>query len=275
MDEPNDKANGPTFIKRGAILKFARDPHPGIDRYLVTETSGLLVLFPQGKGGPQDPVESAQSVPPSEPDRDAHLRGAFKVLGDRVSASVWTTSLNPYTDLTEDFRRLESQAAVREDVSAYLLTHSSVRSAVDMLFTSISMSARADWRIAPESMRGVMARGWFLGRWVPTFLVLDGPILRFLTSQVFRRQQGSAELLRAVRAFFSNRDFMLLRHAFAHWSFSWSSDGVDSEIVSLGGSTSEEVRISRSEADAFHIITFALVEAIHHVFLENPGGIPL
>jgi RNA polymerase sigma-70 factor (ECF subfamily) len=37
------------------------------------------------------------------------------------------------------------------------------------------------------------------------------------------------------------------------------------EIVVLGQSPSEEVRASRSEADAFHIITFALVEAIHDV----------
>lgn len=148
-------------------------------------------------------------------------------------------------------------------------TNSTVASAAEMVFTSMAMSARGDWRSAPASLRGVAARGWFLGRWIPTFLVLDGPILRFLTSQAFRRVEGGADLLRAVRTFFSSRDFILLRHAFAHWSFSWSTDGVDSEIVGIGRSQSEEVRATRSEIDAFHIVTFALVEAINEVFLER------
>jgi hypothetical protein len=278
MDEPDDTADGPIFsaTKKGAVVEFARDPHPGTDRYLVMEAPGLLVLIPHDKRGPQASVESVPSALPADrPDRDAHLRRAFGVLRDRISASVWTSSLHPFVDLTNEFRRLEGQASVREDVSAYLRANSSVCNAVEMLFTSIAMSARADWRAAPESMRSVVARGWFLGRWVPTFLVLDGPILRFLTSQAFRRQQGPAEMLRAVRAFFSNHDFMLLRHAFAHWSFSWSTDGVDSEIVAMGRSPSEEVRVSRSEADAFHIITFAVVEAIHDVFLESGPTRPL
>jgi hypothetical protein len=93
--------------------------------------------------------------------------------------------------------------------------------------------------------------------------------MRFLTSGAFRRQTGSPTLLRAVRAFFSNRDFMLLRHAFAHWSFSWQTDGSDSAIVAHGRSAGEEVRVSRAEADSFHITTFALVEAVHEVFLEG------
>lgn len=62
---------------------------------------------------------------------------------------------------------------------------------------------------------------------------------------------------------------MLLRHAFAHWSFSWRTDGSDSQIVGLGRTPTEEVRVLRSEADAFHIITFALVEAIHEVCLKS------
>jgi hypothetical protein len=138
-----------------------------------------------------------------------------------------------------------------------------------MLFTSISMSARADWRSAPPRVPGVVARGWFLGRWLPTFLVLDGPILRFLKSAAFRRQDPVISLLRNVRAFFDTRDLMLLRQAFAHWSFRWETEGDDSFIVGLGDSTTETVRASRAEIDAFHLVTFALIEAIDEVFLRD------
>jgi hypothetical protein len=138
-----------------------------------------------------------------------------------------------------------------------------------MLFTSIAMSARADWRSVPGEFRGVAARGWFLGRWVPTFLVLDGPILRFLNSPAFRRPDGSPAFLRAVRTFFHAKDFMALRHAFAHWSFSWTTNGIDSEIVTAGRAPSEQIHVSRKEADAFHILTFAVVDAIHDAFIRT------
>jgi hypothetical protein len=162
-----------------------------------------------------------------------------------------------------------AQPLVQQDVAAYLAENPSVANAVQMLFTSIAMSARADWRSVPAEFRRVAARGWFLGRWIPTFLVLDGPILRFLNSPAFRRQDGSGEFLRAVRSFFQAKDFMTLRHAFAHWSFSWATNGVDSEIVAFSRTSSEEVRVSRKEADAFHILTFAVVEAISDTFLRG------
>lgn len=62
---------------------------------------------------------------------------------------------------------------------------------------------------------------------------------------------------------------MALRHAFAHWSFSWATDGADSEIVTRGQIPSHEIRMSWKEADALHILTFAVVEAIHDTFIRS------
>lgn len=261
-----------TVTKKGRLLELPRDPHPDSDRYMAIEAPGMLVLF--AKEGNRPPLADDEAVaaavqPRQEPDRNSHLQRAFVALSSRIASSPWTSSDQPYSAMVTAFGDLYSQTDVRADVCTYLGQNPSVASAVEMLFTSVAMSARADWRATPDSVRGVAARGWFLGRWIPTFLVLDGPIMRFLTSEAFRRQTGSPVLFRAVRAFFSNRDFMLLRHAFAHWSFSWRTDGNDSEIVTIGRSPGEEVRVSRAEADAFHIITFALVEAVHEVFLEG------
>lgn len=275
---PIDDADGsPVFMvtKKGCVLELPQDPHPESDEYMAIEAPGMLVLFAKGKDGrfPARPEEveelAAAASSRQEPDRDEHLRRAFAALSSRIEPSTWTSSNQPYTDMVATFNNLYSQNDVRTDVSAYLESNPSVGTAIEMLFTSVAMSARADWRAAPASMRGVAARGWFLGRWIPTFLVLDGPILDFLKGQAFRRQAGSPAFFRAVRAFFSTRDFMLLRHGFAHWSFSWRTDGTDSEIVTRGNGPRKEVRVSRAEADAFHIITFALVEAVHEVFLEG------
>ncbi len=261
-----------TVMKKGRLLELPRDPHPQSDQYMAIEAPGMLVLFAKGDNAPliaENEAPPATVQPRPEPKRDEQLRRAFSVLSSRISPSAWASSDQPYAALVTAFQDLYSQTDVRADVCTYLERNPSVGSAVEMLFTSVAMSARADWRATPISVRGVAARGWFLGRWIPTFLVLDGPIMRFLTSEAFRRQTGTPVMFRAVRAFFSNRDFMLLRHAFAHWSFSWRTDGKDSEILAIGRKPEEEVRVSRAEADAFHIITFALVEAVHDVFLEG------
>lgn len=268
-DETNDS---PVFtvVKKGHVLEMPRDPHPGSTQYTAIETPGMLVLFVKEhdtllSSGEVKGEETELSV--ENPDRDAHLRRAFATLDSRVKSSAWTSSNKPYSEMIAAFRDLYSQDDVRADVSAYLASNPSVGSAVEMLFTSIAMSARADWRATPVSMRGVAARGWFLGRWIPTFLVLDGPIMRFLKSEAFRRQTGSSLLFKAIRAFFMNRDFMSLRHGFAHWSFSWEVEGGDSLITALGLDSGEQVQVLRTEADAFHIVTFALVEAVHDVFI--------
>lgn len=67
-------------------------------------------------------------------------------------------------------------------LEVYLRTHTGLRRAVNMLFTFIAMSARARGQETPVASRAVAARGWFLGRWVPTFLIVDGPIGRFVCS---------------------------------------------------------------------------------------------
>lgn len=269
--------NSPVFFatKKGKALRLERDPDPATKQYMVMDAPGMLLLFPKSKNGDK-PVELPEFL--QEPrssngiDRDAQLRRAFDALKSRVSQTVWAESAKPYSALIDGLRRLHGQDAVREDVSAYLSANPAVGNAIEMFFTSVAMSTRADWRASPTSMRGVMARGWFLDRWVPTFLVLDGPILRFLKSHAFRRQNGGYETLRAVRAFFEDRDFMRLRHAFAHWSFTWNVIADDSEIVGSGKTHGDEVRMLRSEVDAFHIITFAVVDAIYSVFMEKASA---
>jgi hypothetical protein len=254
--------------KRGSTLEFSTDPDPGTERYLVVDApGGMLVLVPSDR-----PVVDALTPSTDQThdiDRNAQLRSAFAALGSRVSATVWSRSAEPETTLVEGFNELAGQQVVRDDVRAYVEANPSVLGAAEMLFTSIAMSARADWRAAPAEFRGVAARGWFLGRWIPTFLVLDGPILRFLNSSAFRRQVGCTDFLRAVRIFFHARDFMALRHGFAHWSFSWTTNADDSEIVVHAHESKNEVRVSRREVDAFHILTFAVVQAINQCLLRD------
>jgi hypothetical protein len=262
-DEPMFSAT-----KRGRNIQLSRDPHPDADGYLVVEAPGLLVLFSKERTESKEATRNHGPKKVERSDRDAQLRDAFLTLGSRVTSSLWSQSAKPHSELIAGFRALAEQPSVQQDVTEYLDEEPSVANSTQMLFTSLAMSTRADWRSVSAEFRGVAARGWFLGRWIPTFLVLDGPILEFLKSRAFRRQEGSREFLRAVRSFFDAENFMALRHAFAHWSFSWVADGNDSEIVAFSRSQSMEFRVSRKEVDAFHILTFAVVSAINDTFLR-------
>lgn len=260
----------PFFLARkdGRRLELDRDPHPDATSYLAIETPEFLVLFPDGSPAAFELLLAPEAPERAPRDREAQLCHAFGVLKTRISQSPWTSSITPHADLVAALRKLADQPAVAEDVATFLSQNPDVASAAEMLFTSIAMSARADWRAAPPQVRGTAARGWFLGRWLPTFLVLDGPMLRFLKSPAFRRQNPAVPLLRSVRAFFDTKDFMLLRHAFAHWSFRWDRHDGESTIVGLEGG-GETVRATRSEIDAFHIITFAMIHALDEVFLRE------
>lgn len=262
--------------KNGLSVVLERDPHSDVTRYMVVEApGGLLVLFPQdGRKPAAPPITHLIDTPSMDdehaaPDREFQLRRAFEELRARLTPSEWPGATEtPFGDLVAALQSIMAQEPVAQDIAAYLAAHPGVANSFEMLFTSIAMSARADWRSAPANIRGVVARGWFLGRWLPTFLVLDGPILRFLKSTAFRRQDSPSRTLRAVRRFFEAADFIQLRHAFAHWSFRWDVDGDDSTIVGTNDAGAETVRFTRAETDAFHILTYAVIEALDDVILR-------
>jgi len=116
----------------------------------------------------------------SAAEKDEILTDAFARLRSRGISSDWTTSTHPHTALWQECRRLMQDQAFATELADFLRSRTILRRAIQMFFTQISMSARADWRAAPEPIRGVVARGWLLGRWLPTFLMIDGPIGRFV-----------------------------------------------------------------------------------------------
>jgi hypothetical protein len=163
--------------------------------------------------------------------------------------------------------------AFGSELTAFLRTRTILRRAIQMFFTQISMSARADWTAAPPEIRGVVARGWFLGRWLPTFLIIDGPIGRFLyhkTSPLHAHLDRRFPLLAAARALIGEKLFLQVRNGFAHWGFDWEVVGGDSYIVIYDWERDLPIaRLHQREADAFHIAAFALIEILDEVVISQ------
>jgi len=162
------------------------------------------------------------------------------------------------------------------DLQTYLQSHTIIRHALEMFFTQISMSARAQWYNVPDEIRPITARGWFLGRWIPTFLIIDGPIGRFickgespLCSQL-KSQHKQYPLLASARDFLNNDLFRRLRNGFGHWAFGWEAVGTESYVVAYDWKTGQPTaRLHQEEADAFHIAAFALIEILDDVIISQ------
>ncbi len=209
-------------------------------------------------------------------EKDAMLRAAFARLAARVEASPWVASAGPYSQLRDECLGLLADTDFGAKLGAYLAAHAAVRRAFEMFFTFIAMAARAQWQDAPEQIRGITARGWFLGRWVPTFLIIDGPVGRFvlsedspLTSHLGAR---TGPLLRSVRGFLNDRTFRLLRNGFAHWAFDWEVVGPDSYVVAYDWERDlPTAKLHLEEADAYHIAAFAVIEILNDAFISPPS----
>lgn len=209
----------------------------------------------------------------SLPEKDEMLRSAFLRVGHRVETSAWVTSTAPYSQLREECLGLAGDPDFGAKLRAYLAGHAIVRRAFEMFFTFITMAARAQWQDAPEHVRGITARGWFLGRWVPTFLIIDGSVGRFVLSEdsllSSRVASGTSPLLGSVRGFLNDRTFRLLRNGFAHWAFDWDVVGPDSYVVAYDWERDlPTAKLHLEEADAYHIVAFAVIEILNEAFIS-------
>jgi hypothetical protein len=209
-------------------------------------------------------------------EKDAILRDAFRALDARGFSSPWAKHPTPFTALHAECLEVMAESAFAAELRTYLRTHSIVRRALEMFYTHISMAARARWDEVPEHIRPITARGWFLGRWLPTFLIIDGPIGRFVcsdTSPLYSRLGPNRPILSAARDFLNDRLFKLLRNGFAHWGFDWEVVGRESYVIAYDWERDLPVaKLHQSQADAFHIIAFALVEVLDDVFISQRSG---
>lgn len=210
----------------------------------------------------------------SPEEKDRILTEAFGRLKARGIGSAWASNSKPYSALFEESARLVASASFRDQLGTYLRIHTVLRRSVLMLFTSVSMAASAQWQQTPADIRAVAARGWFLGRWIPTFLIVDGPIGRFFcgSDSPLSSFYGEAyPVVTAARDFLNDRLFRLLRNSFAHWAFDWEVVGGQSYVIAYDDERDlPTAKMHQLECDAYHIIAFAIVEVLNDVFIHEP-----
>jgi hypothetical protein len=216
-------------------------------------------------------MKSAKGWSPLQ--KDAQLREVLAKLHARGVRSKWTTSTQPFTGLWNECAMLVQDAEFCKELDDYLRVRTTIPRAVEMLFTTVAMAATADWKSAPEEYRGIGARGWFIGRWLPTFLIIDGPLGRLLDgddSPLKHRYGQALPLFTGARDLVMDRTFRLIRNSLAHWSFHWKVVGSESYLVAYDWERDlPQAKLHLSEADAYHLAAFAVVEILHDVILKR------
>lgn len=201
------------------------------------------------------------------------LREALARLADRFPGSAWAASEVPFEALRAECLVLASEPSFTAELKRYLASRTIVRRAITTFFSQIAMAARARPDDVPEQHRPVAARGWFIGRWLPTFLVIDGPIGRFFlhdSSPLARRLGPDLPVLSAARDLIADKTFRTLRNGFAHWGFDWEVVGGASYVVAYDWERDlPTAKLHQQEADAFHICAFALIEVVEDVLISE------
>ncbi|MBL8098813.1 MAG: hypothetical protein JNK81_06500 [Anaerolineales bacterium] len=205
--------------------------------------------------------------------KDSMMKDAFLLLSSRKISSTWLDHEKPYTALEEECKELMRDLKFVSDLRKYLDNKLYISRSVKMLLTYMSMSENSRWQETPEWMHPVTTKGWYLIRWIPTALGIDGPIGRFLlreNSPIYPRLGNNIPLITAAKEFLYNKDFKALRNGLAHWSFDWeiSTDNIYI-VIYKEGKDSILTKMSINEVNGFHTITFGLTEILDSVFFKS------
>ncbi|MHB1422588.1 MAG: hypothetical protein ACYC3I_05220 [Gemmataceae bacterium] len=153
-----------------------------------------------------------------------------------------------------------------------------VQESLETLLAQLAMSANVPWQDVPPIQQSLARRGWHIGRWLPTFLLIDGPLGRLLKdkesplTQLLRddHKKSLLPLLANARDAFNNDLFRRVRNGFGHWSFFWKDVGQSSVITILNWEKgTEEARLSLLESEALHFVSYSVIYSIDEEILRR------
>lgn len=202
-------------------------------------------------------------------DKDPLLRELLPVLAARRLVTGWAASATPYADLERDCRSACADAQDLQALASYLRANSVIQATVKTLLASFAMTANTKWQDVPVLQQPLARPGWHVARWLPTFLIIDGPLGRVLRdadsplNAILRRRPQSYPALEQGRDLFNDDFFRIVRNGFGHWSFVWRDAGDDPRIDIIDWKTgATTATLTLLDAEALHVASFSIIEAL-------------
>jgi len=205
----------------------------------------------------------------SGPQKDELLRGLLQPLAIRGIAKRWSALQKPASALTLECRAVAADGVARDEFRCYLQANSIIQLTVETLLSHLAMTANVRWQDIKGVVQPLARRGWHIARWLPTFLIIDGPLGRFLRAAdsplntLLRKDHATYPVLTQARDAFNHDLFRQLRNGVGHWSFQWEEVGNGPRLVMMNWESGQPtVTITLLEAEALHLLSFSVIEAL-------------
>jgi hypothetical protein len=203
----------------------------------------------------------------------------FDLLKARGLAVSWANHHDPRAGLIAECEILGSDSEFLIELKSYLAKNPVILQSLDTVLAQLAFSAGVHWQQASETLQPLARRGWHLSRWLPTFLVIDGPLGRLLRdtnsplAKTLKTTRGAYPLLSSARDLFNNDFFRRIRNGFAHWSFTWQDQGNTAQISIINwDSGAQEAEMTLLEAEALHFISASIIQVIDQSLLRKAVG---
>jgi hypothetical protein len=202
--------------------------------------------------------------------RDEVERTLLALLRENRICRSWIERDRPLTDLLAECKALNNDPEWRQATKGYLQRNPIIQQSLDSLLAHLAMATAFRWKDAPANVRALARPGWHIVRWLPTFLVVDGPFGRLLRDAEspfnvrLRTEHSKFPLLCEARDAFNSPLFSQVRNGFAHWSFQWKDDnkGASQVIVVDWKTGNPQVILTLLEVEAMHFMIAQTIEAI-------------
>jgi hypothetical protein len=202
-------------------------------------------------------------------DRDELLGRLLSLLADRGIARKWAATREPQATLDQECTAVASDPQRLRLFGDYLRAKPVVQRSVDNLLAHISVAANARREHLPPPQDVLFGAGWRIARWLPTFLVIDGPLGRFLRAAdsplnaVLKVDHARYPILAQARDLFSDDLFRRLRNGVGHWAFAFEQGPGGERLICFDYDTGERTAdVTLLEAEAFHLASFAVIECL-------------
>ncbi len=187
--------------------------------------------------------------------------------------------------MATECKELNSEPECNQKTKVYLQENPIIQQSLDSLLAHLAMATAFHWKDAPIDVRALARPGWHIVRWLPTFLIVNGPLGRLLRDDIrspinirLRSEPSRFPLLSEARDAFNSDLFRKTRDGFAHWSFQWKDDSTGTfQIIVIDWKTGKpQITLTLLEVEAMHFMIAQTTEAIDKYIIrplmnENGG----
>jgi hypothetical protein len=192
---------------------------------------------------------------------------AATVVDLGVVKKLWAEHADPIGGLRVECENVVSDAVLADDLERYIRESRVIAESVGSALAMLAASAGAKLEDIAPVLRPLAVHGLKIGRWLPTFLVIDGPLGRFLTHadsplcRLLRERWADFPLLAAARDTFNNDLFRRVRNGFAHWSF-WIEEPSGRIWIANGDTGRADDSMTWLQVEALHFLAAQIVETL-------------